>query len=115
MTLRDIERIVSAYKQLYIYFVNKYENPIAHCLYLHLLCLKYKRREWFESLTNSSLSINTEFSEHYKTIDNDTQSIGYRVIRLSESKTLTMRIDKKGNYILDTTKQMCYYSGVRYM
>ncbi len=50
MTLRDVDRVLSAYNIMYNYFLSEYKNINAHQLYLHLLCLKYKKSSWFEGI-----------------------------------------------------------------
>lgn len=94
LTLRDIERIVSTYKLMHRNFVKKYKNYLAHILYLHLLCIKYKRREVFESLTNDTLERQNEFHSLYQNKGRDHGTINNRIYELSNTKKIQMTIEK---------------------
>jgi len=101
MTVRDIDRVMSTYKQMYNYFLKDYNNIVAHRLYLHLLCLKLKRRVWFESITNSSMNVDKEFKEFYLQFGRDSESISYRVLRISDGKSIPLMIVENDYLIIE--------------
>ncbi len=96
LTLRDIERIVSTYKLMYNNFVKNYKNSLAHVFYIHLLCLRYKKREWFECLTDETREIPSDFTDLYQSIDRRYGRMSKRILEFSRARKIEMIVDDKG-------------------
>jgi|GEM_PF-4364530 len=88
LTLRDIDRILATYKHMHTYFLKEYQNEVAHRLYLHLLCLKYKKSSWFESIVGFNQKMNSEVSGYYGG-KVDSRTIAYRIKMIIQSMETT--------------------------
>ena len=99
MTLRDVDRVLSTYKQMLKYFLSKYEDIIAHQLYLHLLCMKYKRRAWFEDFIEPEKELNSGLREYYENLSRTNErNVNFRVFKLFAKKGYQISRDNQ-NYL----------------